>query len=135
MNLTLNRKTTNDLYTEGQLLIKGKKIAHTVEHTLSMLPAGLYQIRLRKIKTRGRIIGITHTPWSIGIAHSWMGSQKNQVIAIGRPLIPGAVYRATRTYERLFERIEKCQIRKEPIKLLIHDNHCVSSKPAKHWQP
>lgn len=133
MQVTINRQKTNALYTEGRLLINGKQIAHTVEHTLTMLPAGKYQVRLSKRNAARRIIGISHTIWSIGIGQSWMVSRKSHIIAIGHPLIPGVVYRATILYERLFDRIEKCQARKEPIHLIITDGNCQSGKACSHW--
>ena len=134
MNITIKRTQKNELYTEGLILIRGKKIAHTVEHTLSMLPAGHYQVRLCKNKAKRRIISIIQTDWSIGISSSWIGSRKHHVIAIGQSLIPGAVYRSTSIYERLFDRIEKCPSRRERIHLFIDETQCVNNKPIQHWK-
>lgn len=145
MNITVKRQTSNRLYTEGRLLVNDLKITHTVESTADMLPAGEYQVRLIKDKVRRRVIGIfslnsqpsalnpKYTGWSIGIGHSWIGRRKQKVIAIGEVLIPGAVFKASETYERLFDRIEKCEDRHEPIALFIDESQCIENKPIKHW--
>lgn len=137
MELRIKRQTSNQLYTEGRLLVNDLRTSHTVESTADMLPAGKYTIRLTKDKNRRRVIGIFHnlhyTGWSIGIGHSWIGSRKHQVIAIGEVLIPGAVFKASETYERLFDRIEKCEYRHEPITLVVDESQCIENKPIKHW--
>lgn len=133
MEIRINRTVTNSIYTEGEILVNNQQKANTVEHTPTMLPAGNYLIRLRKHKSMRRIVRISKTDWSIGIGRSWKTSQKKQVIAIGQQLIPGIVYKATSTYGRLFERIEKCQIRKEPVNLVIDENQCINNQPIKHW--
>lgn len=138
MELKVKRQTSNQLYTEGRLLVNDLKTTHTVESTADMLPAGEYIIRLTKDKSRRRVIGIftsegLYTSWSIGIGHSWIGSRKHQVIAIGEVLIPGAVFKASETYERLFDRIEKCEDRHEPITLVVDESQCIESNPIKHW--
>lgn len=145
MELRIKRQTSNQLYTEGRLLVNDLRTTHTVESTADMLPAGKYTIRLTKDKNRRRVIGIFslnpkpsalnphYTGWSIGIGHSWIGSRKHRVIVIGDVLIPGTVYRATEIYERLFDRIEKCEDRHEPITLVIDESQCIENKPVKHW--
>lgn len=149
MELKVKRQTSNHLYTEGRLLVNDLKTTHTVESTADMLPAGKYIIRLTKDKSRRRVIGIfkaddsinhkpssinlKYTGWSIGIGHSWIGSRKHQVIAIGDVLIPGAVFKASETYERLFDRIEKCEQRNEPITFVIDESQCIENNPIKHW--
>ncbi|MBQ8240277.1 MAG: hypothetical protein IJZ38_05500 [Bacteroides sp.] len=133
MNIKIIRTNTNSLYTEGQLLVNGKQIAHTVEHTHTMLSVGEYQVCLCKHKAQRRIISISHTKWSLGIGQSWIVSQKKHIIGMGQSLIPGAIYQGTLIYERLFDRIEKCQDRKEPIHLIITDDKCQSSKACRHW--
>ena len=133
MIIIINRTYKNKFYTEGLIKVNGKQIAHTIEDTLTMLPPGKYQIRLCRYKSKRRIIRISNTSWSIGIGLSWIGSHKQHSIAIGHPLIPGVVYKATRTYVRLFERIEKCQARKEQITLVINDSKCQPCTSSSHW--
>jgi len=72
-------------------------------------------------------------PWTIGLAHSWIGCKKQKCICIGQSLIPGALYKGTEPYERLYDRIEKCQDRKEQILLTITEGHMVQNQPIKHW--
>ena len=134
MEIRIIRNTTNPLYTEGQIMVNDKQNACTVEHTPTMLPAGYYRVCLRKHKSKKRIIRIAKTDWSIGTGLSWIASRKNRVIAIGQPLIPGSVYKATDIYKRLFERIEKCLKRKETVSLVVDETQCVSNKPIRHWK-
>lgn len=143
MKITVKRLTINRLYTEGQLLINHTPTTHTVESTELMLPPGHYIVRLTKTKDRRRVIAILPTSLhprrpstpttSIGIGQSWIASRKHHVIAIGQPLIPGAVYKATEVYERLFDRIEKCEARKELIHLTITEHGCRENHPISHW--
>ena len=133
MQILINRTYKNKFYTEGVIKVNGKKIAHTVEDTLTMLPPGTYQIRLCRYKSKRRIIRISSTSWSIGIGLSWIRSEKHHLIAIGQPLIPGVVYKATGTYGRLFERIEKCHLRREQITLIINGSKCQPCTPSPHW--
>ena len=144
MEFKLIREEQNHLYTEGQLLVNGLCLTQTVEATARILPPGQYLVRLTKDKQRRRIIGIWiergegmrpfFTGRSIGMGHSWKNSRENRTVCIGRLLIPGAVFRARDTYERLFERIKKCQQRKEPIRLCITAHRCRPGEPLRHWE-
>ena len=133
MNITINRQKKNRLYTQGILMINGKAITTTIEATQTMLSSGTYQVRLRKKQASRRLIGIINTSWSIGIGHSWLNSHQGHLITIGDFLIPGALYRATPVYERLFDRIEKCEHRHESITLTIREDRCTSCHPISHW--
>jgi len=150
MELTIFRQTCNELYTMGQLAVNDKRQTQTVEATECMLPAGKYQVRLTRLKNRRKEIAIfplqtsgdppstlNHKPttlvWTIGLAHSWIGSKKEHCICIGEFLIPGALYKGTEPYERLYDRIEKCVQRKEPITLEITERFMQPNQPIKHW--
>lgn len=143
MDFKLIREEQNRLYTEGQLLVNGLYQTQTLEATHRMLPPGNYLVRLTKDKKRRRIIGIWlergegmppfFTGWSIGLGHSWKNSQEDRTLCIGHLLIPGAQFRARETYERLFERIKKCQQRKEIIRLCITADRCRTGQPLRHW--
>lgn len=140
MQLTLYRKTSNHLYTEGTLAVNGHEIIQTVESTEVMLPEGYYEVQLGKGKSRHRELIFwpmaTHPgsdPWSIGLVHSWKDSRKNRRIGIGHPLIPGVLYRGTAPYKRLFERIEKGLQRKELILLVITQEKMVQRRPSRYW--
>lgn len=138
MEIRINRLHSNDLYTEGRLYINDLRQTFTVESTEVMLPAGKYILKLNKKSARKRELVIYKqsgyaTEWRIGICHSWIGSKKERIIGIGKPLIPGALYKAPDIYERIIKRLEKCEGRNEEIILVIHDNMCTLSMPIKHW--
>lgn len=73
------------------------------------------------------------TGWSIGIGLSWKTSKQNHLIAIGERLIAGALYKATPIYERLIDRLMKCESRGEGIQLVISADNCVPSHIIDHW--
>ena len=132
MDIIIKRTTTNPLYTEGEISLSGRQIANTVEHTQTMLPAGRYKVYIRK-KAKRKSLRVWGTKWDIGIAHSWIDARKKHLIAIGQPLIPGAVYKSADIYEALLKRAKRCYSRKASITLIIDDSQCQEAKPAKHW--
>lgn len=158
MLIEIKRHHTNDLYSEGRFYINDMLTTHTVEATDCMLPAGIYQLRIVKKSARKQYIGIfdtvskgfnvpksfnPETPetsetlkptgWSIGIGLSWIGSKKNRIIAIGQPFFPGAVNRAAPIFERITDRLMKCEARGESIQLIISDDQCIPCKPIRYW--
>ena len=138
MEVYIKRQTINELYTEGCIFINGEKQTYTVESTEHMLPAGKYLVKLVTKNAHKRELDIFSPEgwsvgWRIGIAHSWIGSRNQRTIAIGQPLIPGVVYKATEIYERIVKRLEKCKARKEVISLIIDESHLVQNRPISHW--
>ena len=142
MKIPILRQQTNALYTEGRLLVNDRNsIPYTVENTRTMLPDGFYRVFLHKIKTQGRVIVVcplrVKTPREtlslIGLGHSFITSAERRTIVIGELFFPGAAYKGTPHYDRLFDRIEKCQHRQEPITLEICSTYCQPVAPHFHW--
>lgn len=143
MDIKINRTITTRLYTMGELFINGSKTTHTVEDTLTMLEEGIYKVRLHKGKSRRREIAIIpnspHKGGAGGGLHhfepngSHITSRKNLSICIGESLIPGALKNGQDTYDRLFDRLEKAEARKEPVLLIITDENVQASQPAPFW--
>lgn len=139
MQIELHRMKANHLYTEGKVLVNGLlTIPYAVEHTFSMLHTGEYLIRLTKDTKRRRVIGI-YRPKGKGLEgifesrHSYLSARDHHSIVIGEELIPGAVKRGSEHYDRLFDRIEKCEQREERVTFIISDEDCEESRPAAHW--
>lgn len=143
MELKLNRTITTRLYTLGELSINGLKTTYTVEDTLTMLEAGIYKVRLRKGKSRRRVIAIIpDSPHKGGVGGglhhfepngSYISSRRNLSVCIGEWLIPGSLKKGMEVYNRLFDRLEKAEGRNEPILLIITDDHVESSEPIPYW--
>lgn len=143
MIIEIKRNHTTRLYTLGTLVINDQKTAHTVEDTLSMLPVGTYRLVLTKGNKRRRLIAVLRTRADQGatggqIYHfepngSYISSRKNHSICIGTPIIPGALKCGGEVYERLFDRIEKAEARKEDITLIITDADITHSDPISYW--
>lgn len=141
MLLEIKRRSSNALYTEGALFINGViNCPYTVEHTDSMLPKGAYQVKLAKDRFRRRVIGIfplttvSKQPLMIIEAkYSYRCAKARKAIVVGKKLISGAVYQNQPLFNRLFDRIEKCEERKEEIVLLITEQQMRRSFPIGHW--
>lgn len=143
MDIKINRTITTRLYTMGELFINGLKTTNTVEDTLTMLEEGIYKVRLRKGKSRRREIAIIpnspHKGGAGGGLHrfepngSHISSRKNLSICLGEWLIPGALKKGLEVYNRLFDRLEKAEGRKEPINLLIIDQSAEHRDPISYW--
>jgi len=138
MLVILYRKRTNGIYTEGELHINGSLQAYTVEDTQTMLRTGRFELRLVCRSQRKRRLMVYKDGRSLGVAvgkgHSWICSRRYRTICIGRPLIPGALFRCTADCERINERLKKCKARHEVIELVIHDYACVKNEPISFWQ-
>lgn len=150
MEIKVKRLAMNGLYTEGVLVINDMRTTSTVEHTQSMLPVGTYSVRIVKRSARKQYIGIfrneettiSHNPfrinvpntgWKIGVGHSWISCKKDCLICIGERLIPGAMCKGGKEYERLIDRLTKCKERNESITLIVTESQCIENKPIRHW--
>lgn len=142
MEIKVNRTITTPLYTMGELFINGSKTTHTVEDTLTMLEPGLYQVRLIKGNSCRREIAIipdnkssiqVQKPHRFEPNGSHISSRKNLSICLGEWLIPGALKKGLEVYNRLFDRLEKAEGRKEPINLLIIDQNAEHRDPITYW--
>lgn len=138
MYISIYRKTTNSLYTEGKLLINGKLQSYTLEPTDIMLPEGEYQLLIKKQSPRKQTLSIMDTKglptsWKLGLAHSFLDAKKKMAIALGSPIIPGTLSNGSPVLERLTDRITKCLEREEPIVLSISNMLCIRNLPSSHW--
>lgn len=142
MLIEIHRQKANALYTEGHIIVNDiNTIPYTVEHTGTKLPSGQYLIKLTTLrKLRRRVIGIysSQGPPNEFLAyfeagHSYLSSMKHKTIVIGEELIPGCVTKGISYHDRLFDRIEKCEQRNEPITLTIYDTECQKSHAISHW--
>lgn len=142
MLIKICRTHTTCLYTEGILLINDMKITHTIEDTISMLGPGIYSVRLNKGDNRRREIailpdnctGISVQPVQRFMAGgSYLTSRRYKSIGIGKPLIPGSLMNGSEVYDRLFDRLEKAEARKEPTTLLITDDGITHGIPISYW--
>lgn len=139
MEIIVYRKSRNELYAEGELWIGGRKQSCTVEATREMLPVGTYVVRIVKRSARRQSITVFEqngksTGWTFDVGLSWKSSRKNRCICIGQSLIPGILYKCSKDYERIVDRLEKCRNRGEKMVLTISEQRCVVNMPIRHWQ-
>ena len=137
MEITINRKRTNRLYTEGELRVNRTVKTYTVEATSQMLQDDVYELKVHRkddgtddlvIYKDNRCLGV-----SINIGHSWIDSRKKNVICIGQPIIEGALYRCKLDNRRLRDGIRKCLARNGRITLRITSKNAIRSRPVQHW--
>lgn len=140
MEIILKRRRTNRLYTEGELYINGNIQTYTLESTERLLKPGRYQVRIVLKSERKRDLclfpcdGSSKGPVSrIDFGHSWRDAKRHNFICIGRPLIPGAMYKSYPDWMRINDRIKKCKARRKPIYLIIQDSSTTKGVPIKHW--
>lgn len=142
MEIKITRNQTTRLYTLGTLYINGMRTTYTVEDTLTMLEPGTYIVRLSKGISRRRVIAIipdNKTSINVQKVHylepngSHTSSRKHLSICIGEWIIPGALKNGLEPYNRLFDRIEKAEDRKEPITLTIYDDNMEQHEPISYW--
>ena len=144
MELKIFRNSSNRLYTEGYLSINDMKTTHTVESTLTMLPEGKYEVKLKGCTQHRRQIAILLPAESGGpnvpytVCHfeacgTWISSKKNKSIRIGEPIIPGALRLGSEVFERLFERIEMAEKRGESTTLEIVSRNLTNTLPIQYW--
>lgn len=142
MDIKINRTITTRLYTQGVLFINGSKRTQTIEDTLTMLEPGIYRVSLSKAKSHRREITIIPDNKSsimVQKAHrfepngSYISSRKHLSVCLGECLIPGSLKKGMEVYNRLFDRLEKAEARKEPIILLIIDSNIELQEPISFW--
>ena len=142
MDIKINRTITTRLYTMGELFINGSKTTLTVEDTLTMLEPGIYRVRLSKGSSRRREIAIlpdnkssiqAQKPHRFEPNGSHISSRKNLSVCMGEWLIPGSLKKGAEVYNRLFDRLEKAEARKEPIMLIIIDSNAEHRDPIPYW--
>lgn len=135
MNIEIYRNRTNRLYTEGMLFVNDCFLANTVEATEIMLPAGTYRVWLGRTDTGKRQIFFGER-WRIGLCHSWIGSKRQRMIAIGQILFPGALYKGTGILGRIIDRLEYAfQEKQAEVSLTIYDCRQPPERTVyRHWR-
>lgn len=150
MTITINRRTTNTLYTMGALNVNGILVSYTLEATGSKLPVGTYIVRIIKKSERKQDIciipktqGLEPSPISqITIGHSWKSASKISTkehlcfstMLIGNVLTPGVMYKSDKDIERLTDRLMKCIQRNEAIDLVVTEANVVETTPTALWR-
>lgn len=150
--LTFHHTLTCPLFTSGSIRdASGEIIPYAVTPTTNMLPAGRYRIAIVVTpETRRRQLGII--PASINPpgwhpehgqslrplalildGHSFRSAKGLPSIIIGEELIPGVVINSRQYYDRLFERIEKAEVRHDPVDFYITHANVSQRKTPRHW--
>lgn len=126
MILILKRSFSSTQVTGGMLSIKDSRVACTSEHTATMLKKGCYKIRIIKQSAPwNRLmpqISICGTPtsrrglirWGNGVCTLTDGS-----IIVGQRTSRDLVIHSRLIFQRLYDRLLKCQKRGEPIYLEV----------------
>lgn len=155
MIISINRQQINRLYTMGELRINGLRQTYCVEASECMLPVGSYILRIVKHSARKQSLCIfpcdsdshSESPIStITLCHSWVGCKKLaqsqdtpspslslSPIAIGLPLMPGAMHKGTKDFERITDRLMKATQRGEDIDLIISEANATHGQPISWW--
>lgn len=139
------RKQKNAEYTTGISKFNGEYVADILEYTPTMIPTGIYKVKLLNIKgLRHRQIAIVADDYNpsdtkpsvfatIISGNSYRSTHGKSDIVLGKQQFPGTVIFSSKIYERIFERIEKCVARGESIQLCITDNMMRESEIPPYW--
>lgn len=146
MEITVKRTETNKAYTAGTLSANGKTVAHyTLEYTRCMLPAGTYRLTIVSDPEMSRrqlvVVAADYAPTvadprvmaTIVSGNSYRNVKNTPNMVIGEKLIPGAAVNSRKVFDRLFERMEKCVARGEPIALHVTDRTMVERRVPTFW--
>lgn len=127
MQLMLKRLFISEHIVGGVITIQGRKVCHTSEHrTAKLLPPGEYSVQLlyqrapyaRRMPCILRIcqgkVPLGVIQWGNGVHSLTDGS-----IIVGQRVCRDLVIHSRRFFNRLYDRLKKCQEREEDITLLI----------------
>lgn len=145
MKISYRRTAKNDLYTEGEIWINGKKvIPYCVENAEDMLPDGEYKVVMGVDVNRCLYVVPSEVmPYVKGDmvkrvskavivpGNSWRDNGGKNAIRVGDILIPGALKNSRKLFLRLWERLKKAKSREE-ITLSVEGN-MRSSQPLEFW--
>lgn len=143
MNIELIRKHIKPETTDGQLYIDSQKVCDCAEHTPTSLPPGTYPIRIHRCKHYRRkmpcvMVGELNCASCPSMEYCGNNStlpkycpqikigngvynRTDGSIIIGEYLAPGCMKHPIEYFNRLIDRLDKCQNRKEPINLTINE--------------
>ena len=132
MKLILRRKDVHANTTDGTLLIElarrgcnnTERLCDTAEHTPTMLPTGEYAVTIAfdaRFERKMPTISLTNAGRTVGVLRFGNGAYtlRDGSIIVGENRCPGLCIKSKPTFDRIYDRMQKAQQRKEQITLTV----------------
>lgn len=139
MEITITRHLHTPWSVDGTMEIKGLSVCETVEHPEKHLPVGKYEINYVTNKAFGKKMPMIKVAKKTASVCKLSASRRAKVtqpcimpgngpflntdgsIIVGEHLFAGLLGNTSMYFERLYQRVKKCDRRKESITLIIRE--------------
>lgn len=124
MNIIINRFNQFKESLDGYLVIGDQRVCDTAENIATALPVGSYDVEIIRdpvLRRKLPFVINSRVQYSIRPGHGIFGTPKHHIV-VGERIVAGCMKHSNETFARLIDRLDKCQLRKEPITLTIVEN-------------
>ena len=124
MKIEIIRTTRRKQSVDGEIVIDGIKVCHTVENAVWCLPLGRYRVEIVYIRSMARKMpclfsGNDNQPKALVMMGNGVFSLRCANILVGEQLVPGCVKKSAAAFNVLYERLRKSLARGHTIDMTI----------------
>ena len=124
MKIEIIRTTRRKQSVDGEMVIDGIKVCHTVENAVWCLPPGSYRVGIVYIKSMARKMPCLFSiddnqPKAMVMMGNGVFNLRCANILVGEQLVPGCVKKSAAAFNVLYERLRKSLARGHTIDLTI----------------
>lgn len=124
MKIEIIRTTRRKHSVDGEIVIDGIKVCHTVENAVWCLPPGRYRVEIVYIRSLARKMPCLFSvddnqPKAMVMTGNGVFCLRCANILVGEPLVPGCVKKSAAAFNVLYERLRKSLARGHTIDLTI----------------
>ena len=124
MKIEIIRTTRRKQSVDGEMVIDGIKVCHTVENAVWCLPLGRYRVEIVYIRSLARKMpclfsGDDNQPKALVMMGNGVFSLRCANIIVGEQLVPGCVKKSAAAFNVLYERLRKSLARGHTIDMTI----------------
>ena len=124
MKIEIIRTTRRKHSVDGEMMIDGIKLCHTVENAVWCLPPGRYRVEIVYIRSMARKMPCLFSfddnqPKALVMTGNGVFSLRCANILVGEQLVPGCVKKSAATFNVLYERLRKSLARGHTLDMTI----------------
>ena len=124
MKIEIIRTTRRKHSVDGEMVIDGIKVCHTVENAVWCLPLGRYRVEIVYIRSMARKMPCLFSvddnqPKAMVMMGNGVFSLRCANILVGEQLVPGCVKKSAAAFNVLYERLRKSLARGHTIDMTI----------------
>ena len=124
MKIEIIRTTRRKQSVDGEMVIDGIKVCHTVENAVWCLPLGRYRVEIVYIRSLARKMpclfsGDDNQPKAMVMMGNGVFNLRCANILVGEQLVPGCVKKSAAAFNVLYERLRKSLARGHTIDMTI----------------